>query len=64
MCKTGEMIMNIYDVAIEAGVSISVIVVLTVLPAMFLIFDPVICRTTAGFRVKKDKSKTVAEPTA
>ena len=58
-----DMIGSICEL-LSRGAIISVIVVLTVLPAMFLIFDPVICRTTAGFRVKKDKSKTVAEPTA
>ena len=58
-----DMIGSICEL-LSRGAIISVIVVLTVLPAMFLIFDPVICRTTAGYRVKKDKSKTVAEPTA
>ena len=58
-----DMIGSICEL-LSRGAIISVIVVLTVLPAMFLIFDPVICRTTAGYRVKKDKSKTVVEPTA
>ena len=58
-----DMIGSICEL-LSRGAIISVIVVLTVLPAMFLIFDSVICRTTAGYRVKKDKSKTVVEPTA
>ena len=47
-----DMIGSICEL-LSRGAIISVIVVLTVLPAMFLIFDPVICRTTAGYRVKK-----------
>ncbi|MCM1103383.1 MAG: MMPL family transporter [Clostridium sp.] len=38
------------------GALISMAVVLLVLPSMFLIFDGLICRTSAGFRKKKEKS--------
>ena len=34
---------------LSRGALISMVVVLTVLPAMFLIFDKVICKTTLGF---------------
>ena len=36
------------------GALISMVVVVTVLPSMFMVFDKVICRTSAGF-VQKDK---------
>ena len=43
------------------GALISMVVVITLLPAMFLLFDPVICRTTAGMGklcgTKKEESK-------
>lgn len=38
---------------LSRGALISMIVVILVLPAMFLIFDKVICKTTIGFRAKK-----------
>lgn len=38
------------------GAIISMVVVLTVLPSMFLLLDPVICKTSAGFRSKKDEA--------
>ena len=31
------------------GALISMVVVLTVLPSMFILLDPIICRTSAGF---------------
>ena len=40
---------------LSRGAIISMVVVLTVLPAMFLIFDKVICKTTMGFS-KKDQT--------
>lgn len=45
---------------LSRGAIISMIVVITVLPAMFMIFDPFICKTTAGYR-KKDKIHTMQE---
>lgn len=42
---------------LSRGALISMIVVLTVLPAMFLIFDKVICKTTLGFSTfQKDQT--------
>lgn len=41
---------------LSRGALISMIVVIFVLPAMFLIFDKVICRTTAGYS-KKEKNE-------
>lgn len=38
---------------LSRGAVISTLVVLLVLPAMFMIFDPVICRTSVGFVKKK-----------
>ncbi|MGI6070873.1 MAG: efflux RND transporter permease subunit [Blautia sp.] len=38
---------------LSRGAVISTLVVLLVLPAMFMIFDPVICRTSIGFLPKK-----------
>ncbi len=37
------------------GALISMAVVITVLPSMFMVFDRVICRTSAGFVQKKEK---------
>jgi hypothetical protein len=39
------------------GALISMAVVITVLPSMFMVFDKVICRTSAGFVPKEDKAK-------
>ena len=38
------------------GALISLIVVAFILPAMFMVFDKLICATSAGFRYKKDSS--------
>ena len=38
---------------LSRGAVISTIVVLLVLPAMFMVFDPLICRTSLGFTKKK-----------
>lgn len=43
---------------LSRGAIISTVVVLFVLPAMFMILDPVICRTSIGFAPKKHKVKT------
>lgn len=40
---------------LSRGAVISTFVVLLVLPAMFMIFDPIICRTSVGFVKKKEK---------
>ena len=42
---------------LSRGAIISTVVVLFVLPAMFMIFDPLICHTSIGFIKKKDKKK-------
>lgn len=42
-------------ILLSRGAIISMVVVLLVLPAMFMIFDSVICRTTMGFPRKKFK---------
>jgi predicted RND superfamily exporter protein len=34
------------------GALISMVVVITVLPSMFMLFDKVICKTSAGFKAK------------
>lgn len=47
---------------LSRGAIISTVVVLTVLPAMFLAFDKVICATTAGMSSKKRKT-TVSNKT-
>ena len=39
------------------GALISMVVVITVLPSMFMIFDKVICKTSAGFLPKDDTPK-------
>ena len=39
------------------GALISMAVVVTVLPSMFMVFDRVICRTSAGFVQKEEKEK-------
>ena len=40
------------------GAIISMVVVLLVLPAMFMIFDKLICKTSIGFLGKKAKAQT------
>ncbi|MFA9466757.1 MAG: RND family transporter [Velocimicrobium sp.] len=40
---------------LSRGAIISTIVVICVLPAMFMIFDPVICKTSIGFGPKKNR---------
>ena len=42
---------------LSRGAVISTVVVLLVLPAMFMIFDPIICHTSIGFLPKKEKEK-------
>lgn len=42
---------------LSRGAVISTFVVLLVLPAMFMIFDPVICHTSIGFLPKKEKKQ-------
>ena len=37
------------------GALISMVIVITVLPSMFMVFDKVICKTSAGFLPKKSK---------
>ncbi len=37
------------------GALISMVIVITVLPSMFIVFDKVICKTSAGFLPKKNK---------
>lgn len=49
-----DMISGITNL-LSRGAVISTLVVLLVLPAMFMIFDPIICRTSCGFRKKKNK---------
>lgn len=40
---------------LSRGAVISTVVVLLVLPAMFMIFDPIICHTSVGFLPKKER---------
>lgn len=49
-----DMISGITNL-LSRGAVISTLVVLLVLPAMFMIFDPIICRTSCGFCKKKNK---------
>lgn len=42
---------------LSRGAIISTLVVLFILPAMFMIFDPIICHTSIGFIKKSDKKK-------
>lgn len=49
-----DMISGITNL-LSRGAVISTLVVLLVLPAMFMIFDPIICRTSCDFRKKKNK---------
>jgi hypothetical protein len=37
------------------GALISMVVVITVLPSMFMVFDKVICKTSSGFLPKEEK---------
>ena len=39
------------------GALISMVIVVTVLPSMFMVFDKVICRTSAGFLPKDERNK-------
>ncbi|MDO4274466.1 MAG: efflux RND transporter permease subunit [Eubacteriales bacterium] len=48
---------------LSRGAIISTLVVLLVLPAMFMIFDPVICHTSVGFLPKKEKTKKAGQTT-
>lgn len=41
---------------LSRGAIISTVVVLCILPAMFMIFDPIICKTSIGFGPKKVKN--------
>ncbi len=38
------------------GALISMVVVITVLPSMFMLFDKIICKTSAGFLPKQAKA--------
>ena len=42
---------------LSRGAIISMVVVLTVLPSMFLLLDPIICKTSAGFLPKEQKKQ-------
>lgn len=44
-------------VLLSRGAIISMVIVITVLPAMFMIFDKIICKTSVGFISKKSKSE-------
>ena len=46
------------------GALISMAIVITVLPSMFMVFDKVICKTSAGFLPKKEKEKQQLIPAA
>ena len=52
-----EMIGSICTL-LARGAIISMVVVLLVLPAMFMIFDKLICKTSIGFLGKKAKAQT------
>ena len=52
-----EMIGSICTL-LARGAIISMVVVLLVLPAMFMIFDKLICKTSIGFLGKKEKAQT------
>lgn len=43
------------------GALISMVVVICVLPSMFMVFDGVICHTSAGFRPKKQKAEHIVQ---
>ncbi|MFW5650920.1 MAG: efflux RND transporter permease subunit [Acetivibrio ethanolgignens] len=43
------------------GALISMVVVICVLPSMFMVFDGIICHTSAGFRPKKQKLEHIAQ---
>lgn len=49
-----DMISSI-TVLLSRGAAVSTLVVLTILPSMFLVFDKVICATTLGYRKKNKK---------
>lgn len=51
-----DMISSICNL-LSRGAIISTIVVICVLPAMFMIFDKVICKTSIGFQPKKSAAK-------
>ena len=46
---------------LSRGAIISMLVVLLVLPAMFMVFDPIICHTSIGFLPPKEKNKTMQQ---
>ena len=46
---------------LSRGAIISMLVVLLVLPAMFMVFDPVICHTSIGFLPPKEKRNKKAQ---
>ncbi|HAS78523.1 MAG TPA: hypothetical protein DCS38_02135, partial [Ruminococcus sp.] len=52
-----DMISSI-TVLLSRGAVVSTVVVLTILPSMFLIFDRVICATTLGYK-KKNKNESL-----
>ncbi|MFW5670892.1 MAG: efflux RND transporter permease subunit [Acetivibrio ethanolgignens] len=43
------------------GALISMVVVICVLPSMFMVFDGIICHTSAGFRLKKQKLEHIVQ---
>lgn len=46
-------------VLLSRGAVVSTVVVLTILPSMFLVFDKVICATTLGFKKTKKENKNI-----
>ncbi len=46
-------------ILLARGALISMVVVITVLPSMFMLFDKIICRTSAGFLPKKNKKNII-----
>lgn len=46
---------------LSRGAVISMVVVILVLPSMFMLLDPVICKTSIGFLKKKEKKQAVSE---
>ena len=44
------------------GAIISMFVVILILPSMFMIFDRVICATSAGFKERKNSGKIEQKP--
>lgn len=53
-CYSGVDMIGSICTLLARGAVISMVVVITLLPAMFLLFDPVICRTTAGMHAGRN----------